>query len=212
MKIFLTGGSSGIGKATQDLLVTQGYQVYAPSRQELDMTDFEKINSLDLSVYDVLINCAGDNRGAYQGWHNNSWQNQKNHVDVNFTAPLFLAKQYTQQRKTGQFIYVSSTSADDPITYTIFMVGSKLALRQSINAVKRDYPDFLFTEVVPGKTRTNMLRQNYQGTKTDQQITHEYAKNPVLDPNQVANAILLSIKLGLDRVGISPRPDFQNNY
>ena len=211
MKIFLTGGSSGIGKATKDLLTMQGYQVYAPSRQELDLTDFEKINSMDLSGYDILVNCAGANQGAYLGWHNNSWQNQNNHVAVNFTAPLFLAKQYTRQRQQGQFIYVTSTSADDPIPYTIFMVGSKLALRHSINAVRRDYPDFLFTEVVPGKTQTNMLKQNYQGTKTDQQISAEYAKNPVLDPDQVAHAILLSIQLRLDRIGISPRPAPQNN-
>lgn len=204
MKIFLTGGSSGIGQATKQLLSQQGHSVVAPTRDYLDLCDFAKINSLDLSCYDVVVNCAGANAGAYLGWHNNTWQNQVNHVAVNFTGPLLLAKQYTRQRKHGQFIYITSTSADDPISYTIFMVGSKAALRLSLNAVKRDYPDILFTEIVPGKTRTNMLKQNYQGTRTDQQIAEDYAKSPFLEPDQVAKAIALSIELKLDSIKLSP--------
>jgi NADP-dependent 3-hydroxy acid dehydrogenase YdfG len=205
MKIFLTGGSSGIGQAVKQLLGNQGHVVTAPTRQEFDLGDFAAIDQLDLAEYDVVVNCAGANGGAYLGWHNNSWQNQSNHVAVNFTAPLLLAKQYTRQRTTGQFIYITSTSADDPISYTIFMVGSKIALRQSLNAVKRDYPGILFTEIIPGKTQTNMLRQNYQGTRSDQDIAEEYARGPVLDPDQVAHTIALAIELKLDRVGISPQ-------
>jgi short-subunit dehydrogenase len=205
MKIYLTGGNGGIGQAVKQLLNSQGHVVTAPTRQEFDLGDFAAINQLDLSEYDVVVNCAGANGGAYLGWHDNSWQNQSNHVAVNFTAPLLLAKQYTRQRATGQFIYITSTSADDPISYTIFMVGSKIALRQSLNAVKRDYPGVLFTEIIPGKTRTNMLRQTYQGTRSEQDIAEEYARGPVLDPDQVAHTIALAIELKLDRVGISPQ-------
>lgn len=205
MNIFLTGGSSGIGQAVYQLLNSRGYKVTAPSRKTLNLIDFSAIDSLDLSTYDVVINCAGANQGAYLGWQKNSWQNQQNHVSVNFTGPLLLAKQYTRQRATGQFVYITSASADDPISYTIFMVGSKIALRHSLNAVKKDYPGILFTEIVPGKTRTNMLRQNYQGTRSDQDIAEEYARRAVLDPDQVAYTIVSAIELKLDRVGISPQ-------
>ena len=205
MNIFLTGSSSGIGQAVKQLLDHQGHMVTAPTRHELDLSDFAAIDSLDLSQYDVVVNCAGVNQGAYMGWHDNSWQNQQHHVAVNYTGPLLLAKQYTRQRTKGQFVYITSSSADDPISYTIFMIGSKIALRQSLNAVKRDYPGILFTEIVPGKTRTNMLRQNYQGTRSDQDIAEEYARGPVLDPGQVAHTIALAIELKLDRVGISPQ-------
>jgi short-subunit dehydrogenase len=210
MKIFLTGGSSGIGQATKTLLTQHGHQVTAPTRSELDLTDFESINELDLSAYDVIVNCAGANQGAYQGWHDNSWKNQINHVSVNFTAPLLLAKQYTKQRKHGQFVYVTSTSADDPISYTIFMVGSKGALRYSLNAVRRDYPNMVFTEIVPGKTKTNMLHQNYQGTKSDQEIKEEYEKSPRLDAEQVAQVIVTAIDQQLECVRISPRKQVKN--
>lgn len=204
MKVFLTGGSSGIGLATKNLLEQKGYEVDARSRQELDLQDFAALDRLDLSAYDILINCAGANQGAYLGWQQNTWQNQTNHVAVNFTAPLLLAKQYTRQRSTGQFVYVTSTSVDDPISYTIFMVGSKAGLRISMNAIKRDYPDILFTEIVPGKTRTNMLRQNYQGSRTDEEIEQMYAQTPSLSADQVAQAILTAIQQKLEKVTISP--------
>lgn len=210
MKIFLTGGSSGIGQATRDLLTSQGHEITAPTRAELDLTDFDRIDKLDLSHYDVIVNCAGANAGAYLGWHNNTWQNQANHVAVNFTAPLLLAKQYTRQRSQGQFVYVTSTSVDDPISYTIFMVGSKGALRFSLNAVRRDYPGIIFTEIVPGKTRTGMLEQNYQGSRTKQQIQEEYAKSPVLEAEQVAQIIADAIDQGLECVRISPPKPGQN--
>lgn len=204
MKIFLTGGSSGIGQATKILLAQQGHEVVAPSRAYLDLADFAKIDSLDLSDYDVIVNCAGANAGAYLGWHNNTWQNQSNHVAVNFTGPLLLAKQYTRQRAHGQFVYVTSVSVEDPRSYTIFMVGSKGGLRFSLDAIKKDYPGILFTEIVPGKTRTNMLRQNYQGTKTDAEIDHMYDQGACLSAEQVAEVIAGAIEQRLEKVTICP--------
>lgn len=204
MKIFLTGGTGGIGLATRQLLEQVGHEVVAPSRREFDITDFAMIDKLDLSCYDVLINCAGANQGAYLGWHNNSWQNQNNHVAVNFTGPLFLAKQYTRCRKQGQFVYITSISADDPRSYTIFMIGSKGALRYSLTAVQRDYPDILFTEIVPGKTRTNMLKQNYQDTLTDEQIDQMYLQTPCLRAEEVAQTIVTAVNDRLPKITICP--------
>jgi short-subunit dehydrogenase len=203
MKIFLTGSSSGIGLATKQLLEID-HEVVAPLRSEFDLEDFENVERTDFSCYDVVINCAGSNMGAWQGWHKNTWQNQSSQVAVNFTAPLLMAKQYTQQRPHGHFIYVTSTSADDPIAYNIFMVASKAALRYSMDAIKKDYKNFIFTEICPGKTRSNMLKQNYQHNKTAEEIEQMYQKEPCLTSQQVAITIATALEQRLDKITITP--------
>jgi NADP-dependent 3-hydroxy acid dehydrogenase YdfG len=159
---------------------------------------------LDLSRYDVVINCAGANVGAFNGWQDNTWQNQQNQVDVNFTGALLLAKQYVQQRPNGHFIYVTSSNIDDPIVYNIFYTAAKAALHYSMNTVRKQYPGVLVTEIRPGKIRSNMLNQNYQGTKSEAEIEELYAKGAVLDPADIAEAIETAIKYRLDQITITP--------
>ena len=203
MKIFLTGASAGIGRACYELLGTT-HNIVAPSSSEFSLADFAQVDSIDLTTFDCVINCAGTNVGAYQGWHKNSWSNQQNQVDVNFTGALLLAKQYTQQRSTGQFIYMTSNNIEDPIAYNIFYTASKAALRLSMRTLRKEFKDIIFTEICPGKTRTNMLKQNYQGFKSTQEIAEEYDRQCTLSAEQVAKTISLAIELKLDKITIFP--------
>ena len=203
LKIFVTGGSSGVGQALVNKLKTQ-HDVVAPSRKELDLTDFEAIDQLDLSSYDIVINCAGANAGSYNGWQHNTWVNQQLQVDVNFTGALLLAKQYTKHKTEGQFIFVTSSNIDDPIAYNIFYTASKAALRYSINTLRRECPGIVFTEICPGKIKSNMLAQNYQGSKTAKEIEQLYEKSPYLMPQDIVTAIETTIKYKLDQITITP--------
>lgn len=203
MKIFITGGSSGVGQACVQLL-SEHHKVTAPSRAEFDLNNFEAIDQIDLSEYDIVINCAGANPCAYLGWQNNSWPNQATQVNVNFTAALMLAKQYTRQRKQGQFIYISSTNIEDPIAYNIFYTAAKAALKYSIDCIRREFPNILFTEICPGKIRSNMLQQNYQETKTPEEIQAMYAKGPNLYPIDIAIQVQHAIKYKLNQITIVP--------
>lgn len=202
-KIFLTGGSSGIGLACSKLLCTQ-FEVFAPSRKEFDLENFELVNNYNLSEYDIIINCAGNNIGTYQGFHHNSWQNQSRQVNVNFVAPLLLAKRYTQDRQKGQFIYISSISADRPETYNVFLSTSKLALRVAIDTMSKSFTGIKFTEICPGRTRTNMLHQNYNGSKSKDEIEKEYDQLDCLSADQVANSVLYSIYNQVTEIKITP--------
>ena len=179
------------------------HTVVAPSRDQLDLSDFDAIDRLDLSDYDIVINCAGANPGAYMGWQNNSWHNQVTQVNVNFTGALLLIKQYTRQRNQGQVIYITSTNVDDPIAYNIFYTASKMALRYSVNTLRKEFPKIVFTEICPGKVKTNMIYQNYQGTKTPEEIEHLYSLSPNLDPSDIANLIELTLKYSLDKVVVN---------
>ena len=203
LKIFITGGSSGVGQSCAQLL-GEHHDVTAPARAEFDLSDFNAIDRLDLSSYDIVINCAGANAGAYLGWHNNSWSNQVDQINVNFTAGLLLAKQYTQQRKQGQFIYISSTNIEDPIAYNIFYTAAKAALKYSLDCIKQEFPMIVFTEICPGKIRSNMLQQNYQGTKTPEEIKAMYAKGTNLSPIDIAIQVQHAIKYKLNQITIVP--------
>jgi NADP-dependent 3-hydroxy acid dehydrogenase YdfG len=203
MKIFVTGGSSGVGRAVVDRLITH-HQVQAPSRIELNLENIEQIENLNLSEYDVVVNCAGANPGAYLGWQNNSGHNQSQQVAVNFTGALLLAKQYVKQRSHGQFIFITSYNIEDPIALNIFYTASKAALRYSIQTLRRECPDMVFTEICPGKIRTNMLRQNYQGAKSDEEIQELYEQSPNLSAEQVAEVIELAIQHRWNQITMVP--------
>lgn len=203
MKIFLTGASSGVGQACYELLKAN-HDIVAPSSKEFDLGNFAHIDAVDLSDIDCVINCAGVNPGSYQGWKHNQWQKQQHQVDVNFTGALLLVKQYARQRDQGQFIYMTSSNIDDPIAHNIFYTAAKHALRYSIDTVRKECPDMVFTEICPGKIKTNMLKQNYQDTKTPEEIEKLYAQGPTLSAEEVADMIVFAIRRQLDHITILP--------
>ena len=181
------------------------YEITAPTRSEFNLLDFAQINSIDLSSYDIVINCAGINTGTYLGFHNNSYENQVNQINVNFIAPLLLAKQYTRTRSVGHFIYCSSASLHNPFLYNIVNCSSKIALKFSIDILRKNIPKFTFTEICPGKTKTNMLKKNYNGTKTDIEIENEYNENLFLLPEDVARSIKFAIDNRIDEIVLTPK-------
>jgi NADP-dependent 3-hydroxy acid dehydrogenase YdfG len=203
LKILITGGSSGVGQACADRLGSE-HEVIAPGRELLDLENFDQINNFDLKEFDVVVNCAGANAGAYLGWRNNTWQNQAQQVSVNFTGALLLAKQYVNQRDRGQFIFVTSYNIEDPIALNIFYTASKAALRYSMQTFRKEVPEIVFTEICPGKIQTNMLQQNYQGTKTADEIAHLYNLCANLNADDVAIAVETAIQRRWNQITLVP--------
>ncbi|PSW03856.1 GDP-L-fucose synthase family protein [Photobacterium lipolyticum] len=60
MKIFLTGGTGMVGRNISALAEQKGYQVYAPGRNELDLSSMSAVqNYLSELQPDIVIHCAG---------------------------------------------------------------------------------------------------------------------------------------------------------
>lgn len=203
-KVFLTGGHSGVGLAFRNI-ASGRFDITAPTSTELDLTNFAAIDELDLSEYDIIVNCAARNRGTYLGFTENEWYNQAEQVAVNFTAAVLLLKQYMRQRPGGQFVAVTSTTIEYPSEYNIFMSASKTALRKVLEVIRRkNHPDFVISEVCPGKIKTGMLAQNYAGAKSESDIADEYESAAYLTAEQVAEAIVTVIDQKIDSLRISP--------
>lgn len=59
-KVLITGGNGDIAQAIKEQLENEGYDVYAPSRTEMDVTDWDSIEkAMKKFKPDVLINNAG---------------------------------------------------------------------------------------------------------------------------------------------------------
>jgi short-subunit dehydrogenase len=203
-RILLTGGSSGIGKCCYELLKDR-YDIDAPTRQLLDLSKIEQIDSWDYSPYDVIINSAGCNIGTYLGFNHNDSFNQVQQIQTNFIAPLLIAKHYTSSRQQGQFIYISSASIDNPFVYNIVNASSKSALKYAIDVLRTQYKNFSFNEICPGKTKTNMLNQNYMNTRSSDEIELEYSKSSYLLPTQVASLVEYCIdNRHISKIDINP--------
>ena len=58
MKVLVTGGSRGIGRAIVALFIEKGHDVYSPTREELDLAKDFKLIRCD---FDIVINNGGVN-------------------------------------------------------------------------------------------------------------------------------------------------------
>jgi len=75
MKILITGGGGFIGRNLKRLLTSFGYEVFAPTHQELDLTDFvssyNQINDLEPNVIIHAANVGGTDSVRYDDFVEN---------------------------------------------------------------------------------------------------------------------------------------------
>ena len=131
--ILLTGASSGIGRATADLLSQNGFKIIATVRKEEDKTSLESINkNIKCLLLDVtnsedikhalslvkeetdelyaIINNAGQ---AYTGIvEYANIEEIKQQFAINTLAPLEITKTFLPMIKHGKIINISSVSSN----------------------------------------------------------------------------------------------------
>ena len=174
-KVLIIGASGGIGSNLFDLMSNRAeYEVTGWSSLDLDLDYPERIFDCDFSSYNLLINCAGHNQGSWQGNLKNSWQNQLSMMTVNYISNVFLHKHYAKSRTNGHYVWISTTSIDNPTPYQSIYTSTKVASKFSIDLMIKEANHIKVLDAKIGLTKTKLRFRNFEGTKTWEEVDETY--------------------------------------
>ena len=180
--IFITGASSGIGKAIGDFLYHKNYKVYGTSRNPeqienslfpLVKLDVRNVDSIQLAVteilskeerIDVVINNAGV--GITGPLEEIPTVEIKNNFETNLFGPIEVMKAVLPQmrkQKRGLIINITSIAGYMGLPYRSVYSASKGALELITEALSMEVKEFgiHITNVAPGDFATNIASGRY---------------------------------------------------
>ena len=166
-RVFLTGGSRGIGVAIKKRYLEAGCEVISPTRQELDLS---KIGSIQNFIAyhsnieaDILINNAAENFiYKINELELPAWQNI---LTVNLTAPFLLIKsvlRFMAEKRWGRIVNISSVYSQVSRPGRAAYSASKSGLVGLTRTTALEYADqgILVNSVCPGFIDTELTRKN----------------------------------------------------
>lgn len=180
--IFITGASSGIGRAIGDYLLHKNCIVYGTSRNpqkvngtlfpllEVDVRDVVSIENAIKHIIsiegriDVLINNAGV--GMTGALEEIPLEEIRNNFETNFYGPISVIKAVLPQmraQQSGLIINITSISAYMGLPYRSVYSASKSALSITAEALRMETKQFgiNIVNIAPGDFATNIAAGRY---------------------------------------------------
>jgi 3-oxoacyl-[acyl-carrier protein] reductase len=194
-KCFLTGGSRGIGRAIKDRFISSGYAVYAPTREELDLSNIQSIKDYieihNAVTFDVIINNAGINE-------TNLLDDIKEHditkmLQVDLIAPILLLKGFIPNMKkagSGRIVNVGSIWAVVSKEGRGLYSSAKNGLHGITNTLALELARYniLVNTVCPGFTLTELTKKNNADEEIDK-INRLIPLKRMAKPEEIAEFI-----------------------
>ena len=165
--VFLTGGARGIGAAIREELVTAGYTVISPSREELDLASKDSVEAYlkdhsDIAV-DVLINNAGMNvpekisEISWDNWNKTLQTNLSSAVRlIQFLAPGMSARGYGRILNTSSILGL--VTKEGRAAYSMTKAALNALTRSA--ALEFGAGGVLVNSLAPGYVDTELTRKN----------------------------------------------------
>ena len=180
-KVLITGGSGGIAQAIKMLLQNAGYTVFAPSRTEMDVTNWESIENIVKSYQpDILINNAG--YVVPQSIKIMDLVSTKKHFDINIGGTFYCTGIALKYNPSLQIINIGSAAAVETHATWSEYCASKAAV---VMATKCWAEDGLYAVVIsPGRTRTKMRKSLFPDEDQD----------TLLDPADFAKVVMKAVR------------------
>lgn len=191
----VTGGSRGIGKAIAEQLRNEGYEVYTPTRAEMDLSAPESVEKYCESIkdiyFDVVVNNAGINDIHDIDLITDEELNQM--MEVNLKSPIRLLRAVTPKMKEGHYGRIvnigsiwSVVSKRGRTVYSVTKHGIH-GLTKTLAVELAEY-NILVNTVCPGFTLTELTKKNNTQDEIDA-ISREIPLGRMAKPEEIASAV-----------------------
>jgi short-subunit dehydrogenase len=187
MKIAVTGSTSGVGQALVGLLEMR-HEIIHLNRAKVDLGDPHAVMKSEVETCDMLINCAGTDRGGKIEFVQHNISDINEIMSVNLLAPLCLTQQALSKNPNCKIVNITSTNNNRYWPNNLAYSLSKTALEEFGSMLRVEYPDIDLLEVRLGLTKTNFNQNRYHTAPT--RFVDIYEKHPYLTPEEVAIRIV----------------------
>jgi NAD(P)-dependent dehydrogenase (short-subunit alcohol dehydrogenase family) len=174
--VFLTGASSGIGRAAADLLAQRGYEVWATARDPARLPQHPRLHPLALDLaqpasidaawrhalgeagaIDILVQNAG--AGIFGAIEDVTPEEAARQWQILVDGPLRLlrlAAAHMRPRGAGVIVGISSLAAEMPLPFAAHYSAGKAALSALLGGLEMELKPFgvRVVELRPGDIRT----------------------------------------------------------
>ena len=192
--ILLTGASRGIGKSIYDLL-SKEYQIIAPTREELNLSDNASIENFikknKTTPIDIIINNAGIN--SPQWIDEVTDENIEKIIQTNLIAPIKLIRGLVgnmKKNKWGRIINISSMFGVIARGKQSVYSSTKHGINGMTKALALELAqhNILVNSVCPGFVETDMVVKNNTPEKISQ-LAGDVPLGRLGKPKEIANLV-----------------------
>lgn len=186
MRIAITGTSSGVGKELSDQL-SRDHTIVSITRNDLELSDLAAVNCYSLPTVDMLINCAGTDRGGKVVFAEQDSNSVVNILATNLLSPILLSHKALKSNPSCKIVNITSTNNKQYWPNNLAYSLSKKALSEFGRMLQVDHLGVNYLEIQLGLTKTNFNQNRYIGC--EDRFDDVY-RNPHLTPTEVVERIL----------------------
>jgi NADP-dependent 3-hydroxy acid dehydrogenase YdfG len=217
----ITGAAGGMGKAISSALIEQGYRVVLVDRDQvavtalaqsygdkaigwvLDITDGAMVEQIPNGLpegfreIDVLVNNAGHDIGGRTRFDVGSADDWADIIQTNLIGLMRVTRSVLPgmvERKRGDIVNMGSISALRMVPDMAPYSASKAGVHMLSDIIRGELAQtpIRVTEILPGLTRTGIVRTRYRGDVAQEKAYFDQFEM-ALDPKDVARTVIFAL-------------------